>query len=244
VYIELAVIFFLIAMIYSSVGFGGGSSYLAILTLFGIPFEEMRLVALVCNIIVVTGGMIAFMRHKQIQWKKVWPLVITSIPLAFFGAKLKLHEDTFFIILGVSLIIAAMLLWIKSPAVKSEQKVSYYKQPAIGGAVGFLSGLVGIGGGIFLSPILNLTAWGTAKQIAGTASVFILVNSLAGIAGQLSNAPSVNYQMLFILALAVLLGGQIGSNVGIVKFNLLVVRRVTALVVLVAGAEVLYKHLA
>jgi uncharacterized membrane protein YfcA len=240
---DLAVIFFIIAIIYSSVGFGGGSSYIAVLSLYGIAFKEMRLIALICNIIVVTGGTIAFIRHGQIPWKKVWPLVVASVPLAFIGAKLKLHENTFFVLLGLSLIVAAILLWFKGPALRNEQTNAPLKQAAIGGGIGFLSGMVGIGGGIFLSPVLNLSGWGTSKQIAGTASVFILVNSIAGIAGQLSEPVVIDYQMLTLLSIAVLVGGLIGSNVGIVKFNLMMIRRVTAVVVFIAAVEILNKHL-
>src|SRR4051812_42362058 len=110
-YIELAILFFVVALIYSSVGFGGGSSYLALLSMFAVPFAEMRFIALVCNIIVVSGGTIVFWRHKQIEWKKILPLIITSVPLAFIGATIKLHESVYFIILGITLIIAAIMLW-------------------------------------------------------------------------------------------------------------------------------------
>lgn len=243
-YYQIAILFFIVALIYSSVGFGGGSSYLAILSLYGIAFPQMRLIALICNIIVVSGGTIVFMKHKQIAWKKTLPLIITGVPLACLGAIVRLHENIYFIILGITLIVAAILLWIKPAEIKDyAQKINYAKQGLIGGSIGFLSGMVGIGGGIFLSPILNLSGWGTAKQIAAAASVFILANSIAGIAGQLSASPDVDIKMTVALCLAVFAGGQIGSNIGTVKFNLTTVRRVTAIVVLVAGAEVLVKHL-
>ncbi len=243
-YFQLAALFFIIAIIYSSVGFGGGSSYLAILSLYGIAFPEMRMTALICNIIVVTGGTIAFMRHKQILWPKILPLILVSVPFAFLGAIVKIHENIYFIILGITLIAASIVLWIKPAKIKSHgQKSNYTKQGLLGGSIGFLSGMVGIGGGIFLSPILNLSGWGTAKQIAAAASVFILVNSLAGVAGQLSAATKINFDMVLILGIAVFAGGQIGSNVGVSKFNLTTVRRVTAAVVMVAGIEVLLKHL-
>ena len=245
---EVIFFFLVISFVYASVGFGGGSSYLAVLTLYAFPFQEMKLTALVCNIIVVTGGTIIFIRHKQVDWKKVIPLVVVSVPMAFVGARLKLSENTFFIILGCSLIIAAILLWIKTRGITGDDaaisKNNYVKDGFIGGSIGFLSGMVGIGGGIFLSPILNLMKWGTPKKIAATASFFILVNSISGIAGQLSSLPmGINYTHIGLLSAAVLVGGQAGARVGIKKFNPIAIRRVTAVVVFVAGIEVLHKHI-
>lgn len=245
---EIAFFFLIIALTYASVGFGGGSSYLAILALYALPFKEIRLVALLCNIIVVTGGTIIFIRNKQTDWKKIIPVAIISVPLAFVGARLKISQDTFFIILGCSLLVAGTLLWIKTKPtdisdIKEPGKYHYVKDGLLGGSIGFLSGMVGIGGGIFLSPLLNLMKWDTPKKIAATASVFILVNSISGIAGQLSTLPAgINYTRIIVLCLAVFIGGQIGSRMGASKFNPVVIRRVTALLVFFAGIEVLSKH--
>ena len=247
-HLEILFFFFVIAFIYASVGFGGGSSYLAILAFYALLFKEMRLIALICNIIVVTGGTIIFIKNKQVNWKKILPLALLSVPMAFLGATLKLSQDTFFVILGCSLIVAAVLLWIKATRNAAENTIttgkdSYIKDGLIGGAIGFLSGMVGIGGGIFLSPLLNLIKWDTAKKIAATASVFIFVNSVAGIAGQLTTLQSdFNYTRIVLLCVAVFLGGQIGSRMGAVKFNLLVIRRLTAILVFAAGVEVLFRH--
>jgi uncharacterized protein len=245
-HLEIILFFFVIAFVYASVGFGGGSSYLAVLAMYTLPFKEMRLIALACNIIVVTGGTIIFIENKQVNWKKIVPLVFASIPMAFLGATLKIKQTTFFIILGFSLLLAAVLLWIKTKASgvpKTNNKVHYVREAALGGAIGFLSGMVGIGGGIFLSPLLNIMKWDTPKKIAATASVFILVNSVSGIAGQLQQMPSgLNYVRILLLCLAVFAGGQMGSRFGTIKFNQLVVRRMTAILVLFAGLEVLYKH--
>jgi len=244
---ELLILFFVIACVYASVGFGGGSSYLAIMALYALPFKEMRLVALICNIIVVAGGTLVYIKHKQVNWRKILPLVVLSIPAAFLGAKLKLSQQVFFIILGCSLLGASILLWIKTKYSDKEIEVkddTYVKDGLIGGAIGFLSGMVGIGGGIFLSPILNLSKWDTSKKIAATASVFILVNSISGIAGQLIDAPDhINYERVALLCVAVLAGGQIGSRISALKFNHILVRRVTAVLVFVAGIEVLNKQL-
>jgi uncharacterized membrane protein YfcA len=247
-HVEILLFFFVIAFIYASVGFGGGSSYLAILALYGLPFKEMRLIALICNIIVVTGGTIIFIRNKQVNWKKILPLALISVPMAFLGATLKLSQDTFFVILGCCLIVAAVLLWIKTRSGDTENvitgKGNYIKDGLTGGAIGFLSGMVGIGGGIFLSPLLNLMKWDTAKRIAATASVFIFVNSVAGIAGQLTAfREDFNYMRIILLCVAVFLGGQLGSRMGAIKFNPLVIRRLTAILVFAAGIEVLIRHL-
>jgi len=243
---EIIFFFLIIAFIYSSVGFGGGSSYLAILAMYALPFKEIRLIALICNIIVVTGGTLIFIRNKQVNWKKIIPLAAVSVPMAFIGASMKISQDTFFIILGFSLIVAAVLLWIKTKSqnLDTSRKSNYLRDGLLGGAIGFLSGMVGIGGGIFLSPVLNLMKWDTPKKIAATASFFILVNSVSGIAGQLSQLPNdINYTRILLLCAAVFIGGQLGSRMGAAKFNLLVIRRITAVVVFAAGVEVLSKHL-
>ncbi|WP_447642818.1 MULTISPECIES: sulfite exporter TauE/SafE family protein [Chitinophagaceae] len=245
---ELLFFFAIIAFIYSSVGFGGGSSYLAVLAMYALPFKELRLIALLCNIIVVTGGVYIYVKNKQVNWKKIIPLVILSVPAAYLGAIVKISQNTFFVILGCSLVIAAVLLWIKTnPStifdIKEYHKNAVLKNSALGGAIGFLSGMVGIGGGIFLSPILNLMKWDVPKKIAATASVFILVNSISGIIGQLTTIPeNVNYTRIVLLCLAVFIGGQIGSRMS-VKFNPVIVRRMTAVLVFCAGVEVLLKHL-
>lgn len=245
----LILIFFVIAFVYASVGFGGGSSYLAVLALYALPFKEMRLIALLCNIIVVTGGTIVFIRKKQVNWRKIIPIVMISVPAAYFGARLKISQDTFFIVLGCSLLAASVMLWIRNrnfvPVQEDAHKRGHVLLNAlIGGAVGFLSGMVGIGGGIFLSPLLNLMRWDDARRIAATASVFILVNSLSGLAGQLTQIPSgIDYTLVVLLCMAVLLGGQLGSRLGAARFQPLTIRRVTAVLVFMAGTEVLFRHL-
>ncbi len=244
---ELIFFFLAIAFVYASVGFGGGSSYLALMALYAIPVPEMRLTALVCNIIVVTGGTLIFIKRGELNYKKILPLVVTSVPMAFVGARLRISEDTFFTILGLSLLLAGSLLWMSPrggiPA-KAEQKPNYLREVLLGAGIGFLSGMVGIGGGIFLSPVLNLTKWDTPKRIAATASVFILINSLAGIAGQLSTVTAgIDPMFAGILAAAVLVGGQLGSRIGANRFSQVAVRRVTGILVFAAGVEILAKHL-
>lgn len=244
---EILLFFLIIAFVYSSVGFGGGSSYLAVLAMYSLPYEEIRLTALICNIIVVVGGVYIYIKNKQTDWKKILPIVLLSVPMAYLGAILKISQETFFLILGITLIIAAILLWIKTdvkPEEKSAQisKTAVVRNSLLGGGIGFLSGLVGIGGGIFFSPLLNLLKWDTPRKIAATSSVFILVNSVSGIFGQLSKlSVDINYIRTLSLCLAVFIGGQIGSRMSL-KWNPLVIKRMTAILVLIAGINVLMKY--
>lgn len=241
---ELILFFFAIAFIYSSVGFGGGSSYLAVLAVYQLPVYEMKLTGLICNIIVVTGGSILFIRNKQADLKKMLPIVALSVPLAFAGALLKISADTFFVLLGASLVLAGSLLLLRTQETDKPVADKPVLSAVVGGAIGFLSGMVSIGGGIFLSPVLHLMRWDVPKKIAATASVFILVNSVAGLIGQLSKQPAgpVQYYRIALLGIAVFLGGQLGSRAGIKKFEPATIRKVTAVLVLAAGIEVLVKH--
>ena len=240
----LPILFAAIAFVYASVGFGGGSSYLALLALAAIPFQEMRLAALVCNIIVVSGGTLIFFQNGQIHVRKILPLVALSVPAAYLGAKMRISQETFFHLLGASLLLAALLLWFQPQRKEEEPETS--PQPLrdgfLGGAIGLLSGMVGIGGGIFLSPVLHFFRWDTARKIAATASVFILVNSISGIAGQLSHLPpGVNWTRIALLGAAVLVGGQLGSRISAGFFNPVLIRRWTAVLVFVAGLEAVFK---
>lgn len=232
----IAIIFFLIAMLYASVGFGGGSSYIAILLLAGLAIEEVRLVALICNIIVVLGACINYNRADMIPWKKVLPIVLLSVPLAFVGGMIQLDNTLYRLLAGIMLVIAALLM-IKPVKANSRPMngLSTLQISSIGSIIGFISGLIGIGGGIFLSPILNILRWQTVKTISVTASVFILFNSVAGIAGQLTNDISINGKQIITLGCAVLIGGQIGNYLNIKLLSPITVKVLTAILVGVAG---------
>jgi uncharacterized membrane protein YfcA len=240
--------FFVIAFIYSSVGFGGGSSYLALLAqpFFHLLPDTIRPTALLCNVVVVTGGTIIFYKQEKIDWKKIWPFLVASVPLALVGGMWKLNQQSFFLLLAVTLIIASVLLWIQPESMKGENKwlQRLDSKIALGGGIGFLSGLVSIGGGIFLSPILHLTNWAEAKRISALASVFILVNSVSGLMGQfLGKGISIEPSFILPLLVAVLVGGQIGSRLGAIRLNTLYIKRITAVLILVAALNVLRDHL-
>ncbi|MDH5397957.1 MAG: sulfite exporter TauE/SafE family protein [Cyclobacteriaceae bacterium] len=241
---ELIIIFFLVALFYSTVGFGGGSSYLALMAVFGISALLMRSTALTCNIIVVTSGTYLFYRQGHLNFKKVWPFVLASIPMAFAGGLVQMSEKGFMMLLGSSLILAALLMVIEVLRKQILMKIrvnslSPLVNGGIGGAVGFLSGLVGIGGGIFLSPLLHLTQWGTPREIAALSSFFILVNSMAGLSGLfISSGLSVDPAFVLPLVVSVFAGGQIGSRLGSKVFRPDVVKLLTALLIFYVGLRI------
>ncbi|WP_075504290.1 sulfite exporter TauE/SafE family protein [Candidatus Pelagibacter communis] len=218
--IILSILFFVTALIYSSVGFGGGSTYLAILLIWGVPYTIFPVIALVCNIIVVSGNSINFIRSKNINFNLLFPYLIGSIPFAFIGGSIKIEKSLFEILLFCVLLVAGIFLLIESKSFNKDQikinKIPRLISISIGSIIGFMSGLVGIGGGIFLSPLLFLMKAGYPRHITSSASLFILINSIFGIAGQLTKDQVLdqvtNYWPLF---LAVLIGGQIGSLLNI-----------------------------
>ena len=218
--IILSIFFFITAIFYSSVGFGGGSTYLALMLIWDIPYYIFPILALICNIIVVSGNSINYVRSGNLNLKLLTPYLIGSIPFAFFGASISISKELFEILLFVILIIAGIFLLIESKSFNNDQikinSIPKIISLLIGSIIGFTSGIIGIGGGIFLSPILFLMKAGYPKQIATTASLFILINSIFGVAGQLTKDivfdEFLNFWPLFI---AVLIGGQIGNFLNI-----------------------------
>ena len=218
--IILSILFFVTALIYSSVGFGGGSTYLAILLIWGVPYTIFPVIALVCNIIVVSGNSINFIRSKNININLLFPYLIGSIPFAFIGGSIKIEKSLFEILLFGVLLIAGIFLLIESKSFNKEQikinKIPRLISISIGSIIGFMSGLVGIGGGIFLSPLLFLMKAGYPRHITSSASLFILINSIFGIAGQLTKDQILDQVIIYWpLFLSVLVGGQIGSVLNI-----------------------------
>ena len=216
----LTIFFFITAILYASIGFGGGSTYLALMLIWDIPFYIFPIIALICNIIVVTGNSINFLRTKNTNLSLLTPYLIGSVPFAFVGASISINKSLFEILLFFVLIIAGIFLLLENKSFGKDKiairQISKIFSILIGSIIGFISGLVGIGGGIFLSPILFLMRAGYPKHITSTASLFILINSILGVAGQLTKDIVFNefldYWPLFI---AVLIGGQIGSFLNI-----------------------------
>ena len=242
--IWLAPLFGLVALIYASVGFGGGSTYTALLKLSGVNFKLIPVISLLCNIVVVTGGTIRFYRARQYDWPKVLPLLAVSAPLAYLGGLYKIEEHIFLAILGFSLLLSAVALLV--PAERMQQR--QLPQPlllALSGAVGLLAGLSGIGGGIFMSPVLHLIRWSDARRIAAFASIYILINSIAGVAGQLVKGGPASFAgplaSFWPLLIAVLVGGQIGSHVGVKLLSPRLLRGLTAILVGYVAITILYK---
>ena len=218
--IILTILFFITAILYASVGFGGGSTYLALMLIWEIPYYIFPIIALFCNIIVVSGNSINFVKSGNINLKLILPYLIGSIPFAFIGASISIEKEFFEILLFLVLILAGFFLLIESNTFNKNNlkinSISIFVSIFIGSTIGFVSGLVGIGGGIFLSPILFLLKAGYPKHITSSASLFILINSIFGVAGQLTKEivfnEFLNYWPLFF---AVLIGGQIGNYLNI-----------------------------
>ncbi len=245
---EIVLLFFCIAVLYSSIGFGGGSSYLAILALTSLPFTQIRAIALLCNIVVVASGTLFYAKNGYYNWKKVLPLVVLSVPMAFIGGYLKISQSFFFILLGITLMIAAIFMWVSKYIVEisknKETKHSFLKDASFGGFIGFISGMVGIGGGIFLAPLLHLTNWDKPKKIAATASFFILVNSIAGLIGQIQNPNfSIEWNLTLLLLITVFIGGQIGSRLSTYKISPFILKRTTAVLIAFVGLRILWSYL-
>jgi uncharacterized membrane protein YfcA len=237
----LGILFFVVALLYAAVGFGGGSSYLALLVLWEMPYNIIPILALLCNIVVVSGNSFNYIRKGLLKRSIIWPLVLTSVPLSFIGGRIPIEKELFVIILFFTLLIAGLRLLITHK--KYDDKPDSYKSlplPAsltIGSILGFLAGITGIGGGIFLAPILYYFRVGAPKQIAAVSSMFILVNSISGLIGQLSKGVPIEIvSQYWYLPVLALLGGQIGNMVVIKFVPARIVALLTALLVLfVAG---------
>jgi len=233
----LAILFLVTAVLYSSVGFGGGSTYLALLLIWDIPYHIFPVIALCCNIIVVSGNCFNYIKAGNLNYKLLIPYLIGSIPLSFVGGSLLIQKELFEILLFIILATAGSLLLFNFKSYddkhSSYRKMSVFLSIPIGGILGFISGTVGIGGGIFLSPILFLLKVGKPKHIVTIASLFILINSISGIFGQLTKN-SVLYEIpnYWYLLLAVLIGGQLGNFLNLKIFPTRILALITSTLVL------------
>lgn len=243
--IALLPAFFLIAFLYSTMGFGGGSSYLAALSLAGFSHTEIPPLALACNLIVSGLGFLQFRRAGHFEAKKLFPFLLLSVPMAYCGARMIVGRELFFLLLGTALLVMGFRMLMPSP-ISSPENPSPLKRwsfglPA-GGVIGFFSGMLGIGGGIFLSPLLLVMRWAGPKQSAAAASLFIFVNSLAALAGHLEKAPF-NFGQILPLAGVVLFGGCAGSYLGAYQIPKIALQRLLGGFVLYSSIKMLVRLL-
>ena len=261
--VVLALAFAVTAVLYAMVGFGGGSTYNALLVLGDTPYGLVPAIALICNILVVTGGTFRFARGGHLQWRRVMPFLLASVPAAFIGGRIAVSEIVFIALLGAALLFAGLQLLfterkeevkLAQGAVDQSLQLSggqFFLSGFAGAMIGVLSGIVGIGGGIFLAPVLyalriNGTHWGGPKQIAAASSLFILANSIAGLIGQILKLSSsqegvfalVPFWPLFI---AVFIGGQAGSLLGSTRLRPSIICRMTAVLILYVAIRLLWR---
>ncbi len=235
--IILSILFFVTAILYASVGFGGGSTYLALLLILDVPYYIFPVIALICNIFVVSGNSFNYIRAGNLNLKLLTPYLIGSIPLAYIGGSLQIDKNLFEIFLFLVLTFAGTMLLINFRSYDDEDStykdIPIFFSILIGGILGFISGVVGIGGGIFLSPILFLIKAGKPKHIVTAASLFILINSIAGVIGQLTkNIVLIEVSNYWYLFLAVMIGGHIGNFLNLKIFPTRILALVTAMLVL------------
>jgi len=243
--------FLVTALLYASVGFGGGSTYNALLVMSGADYRVLPAIALVCNVIVVSGGVWRFSRTGDLSLKRLMPFLAASVPAAWIGGRIPVSETLFIGLLGGALLLSGLHLAFQrnadaeTPGDPTQSRKRPILAAGVGGAIGLLSGIVGIGGGIFLAPVLYFMRWGRPRQIAAASSLFILVNSLSGLTGQLMKLQDMALLALaapyWPLPIAVLIGGQAGSWLAGYKLDPALIRRLTALLILYVAARLLWR---
>ncbi len=240
----LAVLFALTALLYAAVGFGGGSTYSALLALSGVDFRLLPVVSLLCNIVVVAGSTVRFGRAGVTPWRSALVLTGIAAPAAFLGGLTPIREAAFMTLLGASLVLTGLTLLVPQTSVREGEPARIARwMPLVAAPIGYLAGLVGIGGGIFLAPLLHLARWNCARAVAATAALFILVNSLFGIAGQLLKSGSgmigAAFDFGLPLLVAVAVGGQAGSMLAVKFLPQKAIRWLTAALTIWVGARLL-----
>jgi uncharacterized membrane protein YfcA len=230
---------FVVAVAYSSVGHGGASGYLAVMAFLAVAPEITRPTALVLNLFVASIGAFQFYRAGYFSWRIFLPFAVTSIPFAYIGGTINLPTPVYKIVLGVVLVLAALRLAWKFSADAAVKEPPIWLSLIIGAAIGLLSGLVGVGGGIFLTPVLLLMNWSETKTAAGVSALFILVNSISGLLGNFGQIQTLPSNVWLWIAAAVV-GGLVGSTLGSKKFDSLMLRRVLALVLVFAGVKLIF----
>jgi uncharacterized membrane protein YfcA len=244
----LVILFWVTAGLYASIGFGGGSTYTALLVLFETDYRLIPLIALSCNILVVSGNTWRYHRARLIPWARIWPLLLISMPAAWLGGRMVISETLFLGLLWAALLLAGGKLWLDSRADRREtshRKLSTPFTIVIGAFIGFYAGLVGIGGGIFLAPILHMLHWAKAKVIAASCSVFILFNSAAGLMGQYNKWHDTNVMnemsAYWPLIPAILIGGFIGNHLGVYRLADIWLKRATAILIIFVALRLMVK---
>lgn len=230
---------FVVALLYSSVGHGGASGYLAAMAFLSVAPNVTKPTALVLNLFVASIAAFQFYRRGYFDWKVFVPFAVASVPTAFLGGMISLPTQIYRPLLGAILLFAALRLAWNFTSEKSIAAPSLWLALIIGAIIGFLSGLVGVGGGIFLTPILLLTNWTETKKAAGISAMFILVNSIAGLMGSYGQIGSLPPNVWFWIAAAIG-GGIIGSTLGSRYFDSLALRRVLAFVLLIASLKMFF----
>ena len=231
---------FLAALLFSSVGHGGASAYLATFALVGMAPESMRPAALCLNVLVASIALYKFYKAGAFDWQLFWPIAIASIPAAFLGGQISLPSNTYKLVVGLCLLYAAWTIYIGANKA-DEVKLNTVKKPVLiilGAALGFLSGLTGVGGGIFLSPILLYFGWAKTKVVSGVSAAFILVNSISGLLGMLSKSLTLPAGLAY-WAIAAVIGGLIGAEYGSRKLTNPTIRKLLALVLVLAGSKMI-----
>jgi uncharacterized membrane protein YfcA len=235
----LALAVLVVAFLYSSVGHAGASGYIAMMTLFSLAPAVIKPTALVLNIIVACIATWQFWRAGHFSWNLFWPFAVLSIPLAFVGGYLNLPTQVFKVIVGLVLLFSAMRFLLRPSADEVTRPPTPAVAIPIGAALGLLSGLTGTGGGIFLTPILLLKHWARTKTAAAVSALFILANSAAALVGNISSTkrfPS----FAIALAIAAVIGGSVGSYLGSHRFQHTVIKRLLAIVLLIAGLKLIF----
>jgi uncharacterized membrane protein YfcA len=240
----LAILILLSALLYSSVGHGGASGYLAAMSLMGIAPDVMRPTALILNILVAFIAVVKFSRVGAFSWDLFWPMALTSIPFAYMGGTLTLPESVFKPLVGIVLLLSALHIYLNTKSITrvNDKNPSKIILLSVGAVLGFLSGLTGVGGGIFLSPLLLYFCWAEVKSVSGIAAAFVLVNSIAGLLGVYSSISALPSDIHYWL-IAAIIGGWFGAEYGSKRLSNSVIKKFLSLVLVVAGIKMVFAGL-
>ena len=241
----ISLLFFGVAFLYSSVGHGGASGYLAVLSLFTLSPAVMSTTALILNVLVSATALITFFKAKHFATKLTWPFIVTSVPAAFLGGMMYVSVHVYQVLLAIVLFVAGLRFLLEMRSSKQEPGVqlpSLLVSLPVGAFIGFVSGLVGVGGGVFLSPLILMMRWANAKRTAATSAALILVNSVAGLSGRVTGG-SFEVGALLPLLVAAFVGGLLGSHLGAVRYSSRTIRQLLGVVLLIASAKLFFAAL-